>query len=110
GAAAGMSLKSPKFVASGAGLLERLNTSSCMGCHQSSSTAGFHFLGIDRVDFGRDADAIKGALDGNRLQLPFSPHVDAELVRRKDYVERVALGRAPNSFRPHPSAPPAAWE
>ncbi len=31
--------KSAKFVRSGAGLLERLNTSSCMGCHQSSSTA-----------------------------------------------------------------------
>ena len=32
-----------KFVQSGAGLLERLNNSSCMGCHQSSSTAGFAF-------------------------------------------------------------------
>ncbi|UFW85351.1 hypothetical protein BjapCC829_36420 [Bradyrhizobium barranii] len=108
-AAAGVPGRSPKFVQSGAGLLERLNTSSCMGCHQSSSTAGFHFLGVDRFDFGRDADAIRNALDGNELQLPFSPHVYAELVRRKDYVERVSLGQAPNSFRPHPSAPPAAW-
>jgi len=101
--------KSPKFLQSGAALLERLNTSSCMGCHQSSSTAGFHFLGVDRFDFGDDADALRRALDGNQLQLPFSPHVDAELARRKDYVERVSLGQAPNSFRPHPSAPPAAW-
>jgi hypothetical protein len=108
--AAGMASKSPKFVQSGAGLLERLNNSSCMGCHQSSSTAGFHFLGTDRFDFGRDADAVKGALDGNRLQLPFSPHVDAELARRKSYVESVSLGLAPNRFRPHPSAPAAAWE
>ncbi len=109
-AAAGDPAKALKFVQSGAGLLERLNTSSCMGCHQSSSTAGFHFLGVDRFDLGRDADAIKAALDGNKLQLPFSPHVYAELARRKDYVERVALGQAPNTYRPHPSAPAAAWE
>ncbi|WP_441237995.1 hypothetical protein [Bradyrhizobium sp. 930_D9_N1_4] len=108
-AAAAAPGRSPKFVQSGTALLERLNTSSCMGCHQSSSTAGFHFLGVDRFDFGSDADAIRTALDGNQLQLPFSPHVYAELVRRKDYVERVSLGQAPNSFRPHPSAPAAAW-
>jgi hypothetical protein len=99
-----------KFVQSGAGLLERLNNSSCMGCHQSSSTAGFHFLGVDRFDLGRDPDAVKAALDGNTLQLPFSPHVYAELVRRKDYVERVSRGQAPNTYRPHPSAPAASWE
>ena len=109
-AAAGNPAKALKFVQSGAGLLERLNTSSCMGCHQSSSTAGFHFLGVDRFDLGRDADAIKAALDGNKLQLPFSPHVYAELARRKDYVERVSLGQASNTYRPHPSAPAAAWQ
>jgi hypothetical protein len=109
-AAAGAAAKPPKFVQSGAGLLERLNMSSCMGCHQSSSTAGFHFLGMDRFDLGRDADAVKAALDGNTLQLPFSPHVYAELVRRKDYVERVSRGQPPNIFRPHPSAPAAGWE
>jgi hypothetical protein len=106
---AGMPAKSAKFVQSGAALLERLNTSSCMGCHQSSSTAGFHFLGMDRVDFGGSPDAVKAALDGNKLQLPFSPHVYAELARRQSYVESVALGQAPNIFRPHPSAPAAAW-
>jgi hypothetical protein len=106
----GAAAKSRRFVQSGPGLLERLNTSSCMGCHQSSSTAGFHFLGVDRFDFGRHPAAVKEALDGNRLQLPFSPHVVAELARRKDYVERVALGQLPNRFRPHPSAPAAAWE
>jgi D-alanyl-D-alanine dipeptidase len=109
-AASGIPARSLKFVQSGSGLLERLNTSSCMGCHQSSSTAGFHFLGVDRFDFGRNADAIKQALDGNRLLLPFSPHVDAELARRKNYVEKISLGQMPNTFRPHPSAPAAAWE
>jgi len=98
------------FVQSGAGLLERLNTSSCMGCHQSSSTAGFHFLGVDRFDFGSSADAVKAALDGNKLQLPFSPHVHAELARRQNYLERVSQGQPPNRFRPHPSAPAAAWQ
>jgi hypothetical protein len=108
--AAGVAANSFKFAQSGAGLLERLNTSTCMGCHQSSSTAGFHFLGVDRADFGNDPAAIKGALDGNQLQLPFSPHVHTELERRKSYVERVALGQVPNVFRPHPSAPAASWE
>jgi len=102
--------KPARFAQSGAGLLERLNTSTCMGCHQASSTAGFHFLGADRTDFGSDAAATRGAIDGNQLQLPFSPHVDAELVRRKDYVERLARGDAPSIFRPHPSAPAAAWD
>jgi hypothetical protein len=101
--------KSTKFVRSGAGLLERLNTSSCMGCHQLSSTAGFHFLGVDRFDFGSGGETIKDALDGNKLQLPFSPHVYAELARRKSYVESLSRGQAPNTFRPHPSAPAAAW-
>ena len=107
--ASGVPTKSLGFVRSGSGLLERLNTSSCMGCHQSSSTAGFHFLGVDRFDFGRHPEAIREALDGNRLQLPFSPHVDAELARRKNYVEAVSLGQRPNTFRPHPSAPAAVW-
>ena len=109
-AAARGDAKSFKFVQSGAGLLDRLNSSSCMGCHQSSSTAGFHFLGMDRFDFGGDTGAAKAALDGNRLDLPFSPHVYAELARRLAYVDNVAQGRSPNTFRPHPSAPAAVWQ
>lgn len=100
---------SRQFIRTGAALLERLNTSSCMGCHQSSSTAGFHFLGVDRSDFG-DAAAVQGAIDGNRLQLPFSPHVSAELPRRQSYVEHLTRGEAPDRFRPHPSAPAADWD
>ncbi len=33
------------FVASRAGLVERLDNGSCSGCHQAGSTAGFHLLG-----------------------------------------------------------------
>ncbi|HCU24860.1 MAG TPA: hypothetical protein DF383_07575, partial [Deltaproteobacteria bacterium] len=89
-----------RFLGSGSAVLERLNTSSCMGCHQSASTAGFHFLGQDRDDFG----------DGNRLQLAFSPHFYSEIPRCRAYVERLIRGESPNTFRPHPAAPPAIWE
>ncbi|MBS1984179.1 MAG: hypothetical protein JST16_08400 [Bdellovibrionales bacterium] len=98
-----------KFVGSGRGLLERLNTSTCMGCHQASSTAGFHFLGNDRSDFGLKPTEVQMALDGNRLALPFSPHFYAEIARRTAYVADVANGQSPNFFRPHPSAPAASW-
>lgn len=100
---------SKRFSANGRGLLERLNTSTCMGCHQASSTAGFHFLGNDRIDFGRKPAEVKVALDGNRLVLPFSAHLFADLVRREEYVTRIAKALSPDIFRPHPSAPPADW-
>jgi hypothetical protein len=80
-----------------------------MGCHQSSSTAGFHLLGNDRTDFGLKPLETRKALDGNRLALPFSPHLFAELPRRQNYVSRLALGEHVNDFRPHPSAPAAQW-
>jgi hypothetical protein len=98
-----------KFVGGGRGLLERLNTSTCMGCHQASSTAGFHFLGRDRFDYGASKAETKAALDGNRLALPFSPHLFADLPRRAKYIEMLAGGKVPNRFRPHPSAPAAEW-
>lgn len=98
-----------RFIANGRGLLERLNTSTCMGCHQSSSTAGFHFLGTDRSDFGAAPQDIKTALDGNRLVLPFSPHLFAELNRRAKYVSDLSNRVKPNAYRPHPSAPIATW-
>jgi hypothetical protein len=96
------------FLADGASLLERLDAASCMGCHQSSSTAGFHFLGVDRR-FGEDDDAVALATDGNRLQLPFSPHFRAELERRAADLESLVRGDATTMIRPHPSAPPARW-
>lgn len=98
-----------RFVVDGASLLERLDAASCSGCHQSSSTAGFHMLGIDRA-YGSDRDAVHAATDGNRLQLAFSPHFAAEQPRRLAYLESLANGYAPVSVRPHPSAPPAQWD
>ncbi len=98
-----------QLVRSGRTLLERLNTSTCMGCHQASSTAGFHFLGEDRFDYGANPAKIKAALDGNRLVLPLSPHGYAEVPRRAHYSAALVNQQKPNEFRPHPSAPAASW-
>ena len=70
------------------GLLRRLDGLSCMGCHQTKSLAGFHFLGEDPPDQGVDA-----------LAVPFSPHFAEELSRRSDYVARLAAGETPSETR-----------
>jgi hypothetical protein len=89
-------------------LLERLDHATCTGCHQQSSTAGFHLLGVDRP-LGDDLAAYARATDGNRLQSPISPHLRAELPRRLAYAQRLAAGEEPDRTRPHPGAPPAVW-
>jgi hypothetical protein len=81
-------------------LIERLDTATCMGCHQSNATAGFHFIGFDQPDVS----------PFNRVKIAVSPHFYAETFRRKAYVAAVAEGRAPNRFRPLPAAPPARWD
>lgn len=86
----------PDTLGSGAELIERLNASTCMGCHQAASTAGFHFLGTDDP-------SVSGIT--NRLQLPFSAHYHRERTRRRDYVADAASGRSPARYRPHPLAP-----
>lgn len=96
------------FVHDGRSLLERLDGATCMGCHQSSSTAGFHLLGVDRP-YGVDPEAVVRATDGNRVQSPLSPHAEAELPRRADHARALATGAVPRRLRPHPSAPPAVW-
>lgn len=87
------------FVKSPRGVIERLDNASCMGCHQTNATAGFHFIGFD--------DAATSSL--NRLKMAVSPHYHAEQKRREAYVKAVAEQRAPNLFRPLSSAPPADW-
>jgi hypothetical protein len=87
-----------------AALLDRLDGATCMGCHQSASTAGFHLLGVDRPQ----TDGEVAAIDGNRLQSPSSPHLLAEVERRRAVAEALAAGRAPERFRPHPAAPPGS--
>lgn len=84
-----------RFAASRRGLLERLDSGTCTGCHQAASTAGFHLLGPD----GETAGIT------NRLANPVSPHLAEERFRRRGYVADVASGRAPDRYRPHPLAP-----
>jgi hypothetical protein len=81
------------------GFLDRLDTGTCQGCHQSNATAGFHVIGED--------DPTISPL--NRVLVGVSPHFHAERPRREAYARAVVEGRDPNRFRPLPMAPPAAW-
>jgi hypothetical protein len=57
-------------------LLRRLDQLTCQGCHQSRSLAGFHLLGEPRAGDAVDA-----------LAVAVSPHLAAELVRRRGHLE-----------------------
>jgi len=89
-----------KYIKSREALVERLDNLTCMGCHQSGGTAGFHML-------GRADDPYSHHF--NRQQLPLSPHAYAEIPRREAYVARIAARQAPDSFRPHSNFTPADW-
>ena len=84
-----------RFAASRRGVLERLDSLTCTGCHQAASTAGFHLLGPD----GDTAGVT------NRLANPISPHLAEEAARRKQYTAAVASGAEPDRVRAHPLAP-----
>ena len=73
-------------------LVERLDSLTCMGCHQAGGTAGFHALGYPSMEFSHPF---------NRQQQALSPHATAEKERREAWVENVAAGKEPNRFRPH---------
>lgn len=96
---AGMSFDGLGLVRTPQALLERLDTASCQGCHQSNATAGFHLI-------GEDDPAISPL---NRVLIGVSPHFHAEQPRRQAYAEAMMAGREPNRFRPLPAAPPAVW-
>lgn len=74
--------KDGRYVKSGVGLLRRLDTSTCQGCHQSRSVAGFHLVGQD--DPSKDVD---------RLQVAISPHFADDLTRREQFSKAVLAGR-----------------
>jgi hypothetical protein len=88
------------FIKSHDALVERLNNLTCMGCHQSGGMAGFHLPGYadDRYSHGF-----------NKQQQALSPHATAETVRRKAYIEALAAGHKPNTFRPHSNFTDADW-
>jgi len=89
-----------RLVRSPAGLIDRLDNGSCQGCHQSGSTAGFHFIGLDDGDVS----------PLNRIKVGISPHLHAELPRRAAYIAAVVEDREPDRFRPLSIAPPATWQ
>ncbi len=90
-----------KYIKSPQAALERLEGLSCMGCHQSNGTAGFHLLGFDRPGF-------TGAT--NELAVGYSPHFARERARRQEYVAQLQRGAEPVPLRPHPLLPPPGTE
>jgi hypothetical protein len=73
-------------VRSAAGLLRRLDTLSCAGCHEARSLAGFHLLGDDPP----------GTPAANGLAVSRSPHLEAELVRRTKLARAIASEATPD--------------
>lgn len=73
-------------VRSAAGLLRRLDTLSCAGCHEARSLAGFHLLGDDPP----------GTPAANGLAVSRSPHFGAELERRRELARSVLSGAHPD--------------
>jgi hypothetical protein len=67
------------------GFERRLDDITCSGCHQSRSTAGFHFIGIDWGDVHPN----------NATQVAGSPHFFGDMPRRREIVTAFAEGRAP---------------
>ncbi len=88
-----------RFLNSNAAVIERLDNQTCVGCHQSGSTAGFHFLGFDRVSTN----------PLNQVKIGMSPHFYAETFRRRAYLSETIAGRTPDRFRPISGAPAANW-
>ncbi len=87
---AALRLEGRRTISTPAALLRRLDDQTCTGCHQARAVAGFHFLGFD----GPDVDAA------NALHLPQSPHLVAELARRRTLTDELARGAATSFARP----------
>lgn len=84
------------YVKNAAAALKRLNDLSCVGCHQGRATAGFHFLGIDRPStHARNALAFEG-----------SEHFQLEIIRRTDFMQKVANNIRVTTERDFSFAPP----
>ena len=65
-----------KFIKSPQGYLRKLEELTCVGCHQSKSIAGFHFLGKDRP----------GGIAFNKVTIPSSYHFMTDQDRRQDVL------------------------
>jgi hypothetical protein len=78
----GVSFAGLTLVKSPAGLVRRLDTMSCQGCHQSRGLAGFHILGQE------DPDAPRA----NVIEVGTSPHLHEDLRFRKLALASIASG------------------
>lgn len=78
------------YIKSPAALLRRLDDSSCTGCHQNRSVAGFHILGVDRP----------GTSPFNAIAVPGSPHFINDLPRRSAFYQDMKAKKTPADFRP----------
>lgn len=79
---AGLDFPGP-LVQSSEGYPHRLDELTCGGCHQTRSIAGFHLLGSER----------ERAPAGAALATPISPHLSAELDRRRKILRAWSDGR-----------------
>jgi hypothetical protein len=73
-----------------AALLRRLDELSCQGCHETRSVAGFHMLGAPR-----DPSATV-----DTLAIAISPHLHADLERRRGYARALRRGDPVDERRP----------
>jgi hypothetical protein len=82
---AGLELAERELVTTPSALLVRLDELTCAGCHQARSVAGFHLLGEDPAEVA----------PGNALAIATSPHLIADLERRKTIAAALAAGERP---------------
>ncbi len=74
--------------------LRRLDTLSCMGCHQSRSLAGFHALGVEESS----EQTIDALYDGR------SPHLHTDVARREAWFAAALTGDIGALGSPRPTA------
>ncbi len=87
---AGLPYSSMQLAKSPAGLMRKLDTMTCQGCHQSRGLAGFHILGEE------DQETFRA----NAIEVGSSPHMNEELSWRKSAIDDIAAGRGISRARP----------
>ncbi|MBP6839564.1 MAG: hypothetical protein KA190_19855 [Kofleriaceae bacterium] len=87
---AGVDFSRTKLIKSAAGLVRRLDTMSCQGCHQARGLAGFHVLGQDDPGLAR----------ANAIEVGTSPHLNEELAWRRQVLQATAGTGGPAGPRP----------
>lgn len=79
----------PANIRSVAGFARRLNDITCAGCHQTRGIGGFHFPGVDWM----------AEKPSNETVVPASPHFFGDQIRRRDILNSVKWGSAPDYSR-----------